>query len=73
VTRERQSKRLTSCPPDLRRQGIIVGYRILREMAIDGCFPAHQINSIWHFYADDLGLIAKAAERHPTCISGIAA
>ena len=55
------SARLTTLPGTLRAKGFVVpDYRVLREKAINGAFPAHQVNGIWHFCEADASRIADA-------------
>jgi hypothetical protein len=53
--------RLTSLPGICRDEGYDpVDYRLIRDAAINGRIPAHQRNSIWHFYREDTAEIATA-------------
>jgi len=53
--------RLTGLPVALRAQGYVpIEYRCMREKALNGAFPALQINSIWYFCPDDVAAIAAA-------------
>jgi hypothetical protein len=52
---DRVAIRLTSSPVFLREEGFVpIDYRLIRDAAVNGTIPAHQRNSIWHFYRDDL-------------------
>ena len=61
ITDERVPIRLTGSPGVLRAEGYTpVDYRLIRDAAINGRIPAHQRNSIWHFYREDTAAIAAA-------------
>jgi hypothetical protein len=55
-------KRLTALPTLLRAEGFVAvpEYRSIREIALNGGFPAQQQNNIWHWNEADLPAIAKA-------------
>ena len=54
--------RLTSLSGALRNDGYSnpPSHREMRERAIAGDFPAHQVNFIWHYWHDDLPVIVEA-------------
>ncbi len=53
--------RLTGLPAALQEEGYITpDYRVMREAAVNGLFPAHQRRGIWHFHPADLPAIAAA-------------
>jgi hypothetical protein len=59
----RNMRRLTSLPGRLHAEsysGPVPPYKQIHMHAVNAVFPAHQINSIWHFYEDDLPAIATA-------------
>ncbi len=58
----RPKDRLTVLPTALRSDGwqVSIGYRSMRDQAIDGVFPAHRVNNIWFFYRDETAAIAQA-------------
>jgi hypothetical protein len=51
--------RLTGLSGVLRAEGYTpVDYLLMRDAAINGRIPAHQRNTIWHFYREDAAAIA---------------
>jgi hypothetical protein len=58
---QKVAARLTSVPGALRAAGYSPpDYRGIRDKAVNGLFPAHQINGIWHFHGTDIEAIAGA-------------
>lgn len=53
--------RLTSLPAAMRGEGIsgLPAYRKVRELAIEGRFPAFQIHGIWHYDPTQVTTIAS--------------
>ena len=59
----RKRKRLTSLPGRLHAAGYrdVPPYKAIHMHAVNAVIPgAHQVNSIWHFYEDDVPDIATA-------------
>lgn len=55
------AKRLSALHGELRSRGFVTDGlqpQALRNLAIQGKFPAHQRNFIWHFLEDDIEEIA---------------
>jgi hypothetical protein len=58
---ERIPLRLTLLPATLKAEGYTpIDYRLIREAAINGVFPAHQKSGNWQFFQDDVVGIATA-------------
>jgi hypothetical protein len=54
-------QRLSQLPRELkRRYGRTPDYRILWRFAIEGRFPAHQINGRWHYFEPDVPEISAS-------------
>lgn len=53
--------RLTGLPGELkRRYGSTPNYRKVWQFAIEGRFPAHQVNGIWHYFESDVPVISAS-------------
>jgi hypothetical protein len=58
--------RLSGLPARLRKRGFASpSGRILRDRAVDGVIPAHQVNYIWHYYEEDEDAIIAALRLSP--------
>jgi hypothetical protein len=58
-------RRLTSLPGLLRADGFtaVPPYKHLHQHAVNGVIPgAHQVNSIWHIFEDEVPAIGAALE-----------
>lgn len=64
-----ERERLTSAPRRARDRGVDAPYRVVRDLAVDGRFPAHQVNGIWHYFIDDLDAIIAAVESRRAAIT----
>ena len=56
-------RRLTSLPGQLHAEGYegVQLYKVLHQHAVNGVIPgAHQINSLWYYFEDDVPAIAAA-------------
>jgi hypothetical protein len=59
--RTKTAVRLTGLAARLRERGLASpSGRILRDRAVDGVIPAHQVNYIWHYYEEDEDAIIAA-------------
>ena len=57
-------QRLTTLPEALRVRGFDPpAFRYIRDAAINGVFPAQQVNHIWHFNTADIDVIERALRR----------
>jgi hypothetical protein len=54
-------QRLSQLPGELkRRYGRTPNYRKLGQFAIEGRFPAHQVNGVWHYSEPDVPEISAS-------------
>ena len=64
-------KRTTALPRDLLAytDDAIPTQRMLREGAVNGKFPAHQVKTIWHYDTADMPVIAAAYNLRPKALA----